>query len=126
MFGWKVETIREFETRHAGHDPETGALLQHACMAVESLYYLDELDQAFDVSRTAAVGEYDPALVDVSHSRWATGTSVTALDLCAAALGRAFCRRRETDGELDLLGLKGRRDSLPALAQGWLDSVLRD
>ena len=30
-------------------------------------------------------------LVDISHVRWATGNAITAIDLCAATVGRLFC-----------------------------------
>jgi hypothetical protein len=29
-----------------------------------------------------------PDLVDISHVRWATGNAITAIDLCAATMGR--------------------------------------
>lgn len=36
-------------------------------------------------------GSHHPDLVDISHVRWATGNAITAVDLCAATLGRPFC-----------------------------------
>ena len=30
----------------------------------------------------------DPMTVDISHVRWATGNAITAIDLCAATMGR--------------------------------------
>ena len=73
-------------------------------------------------------------MVDVAHARWATGTCITALDLCAAALGRAFCAHtgtRELDiGSFDLKRKQkrtfGLRANLPAQAQQWIDNVLAD
>ncbi|WP_156745006.1 hypothetical protein [Mycobacterium sp. E2238] len=32
-----------------------------------------------------------PDLVDIAHVRWATGNAITAIDLCAATIGRLFC-----------------------------------
>jgi hypothetical protein len=85
---WQIEPlplIQQFERRH--NRPEAGALIAWAVYAVESLHYLDDLDLAF--ARSSEVCEtHDPATVDVAHTRWATGTCITALDLCAAGLAR--------------------------------------
>lgn len=64
--------------------------------------------------------------MDVAHARWATGTSITSLDLCAAGLGRAFCAHKGTR-ELDLGDLNPtRRAQLSHDAQRWIDRVLTD
>jgi len=73
-------------------------------------------------------------VVDVAHARWATGTCITALDLCAAALGRAFCAHTGTreldigsfDPERAAKRVARRRENLPAQARLWIDSVLKD
>src|SRR5438874_9903263 len=83
-----MHVIAQFEARHG--NSESGALLLFAVWAVESLYYLGDLDQRLDPSQ-ATIGEHSADVVDVAHARWATGTCITALDLCAAALGRALC-----------------------------------
>lgn len=127
-----VDLIRQFEARH--NSPAAGALFAWAVWAVDSLHYLDDLDRAFDGSRVPLAG-HRPDVVDVSHARWATGTSITSLDLCAAGLGRAFCphaRMRELDlGNFDPAAngsrsVPARRAQLPPDAQQWIDRVLAD
>jgi hypothetical protein len=86
-FSKRIEIISAFEARHA--DPEAGALLLWTTFCIESLAYLDDIDKVFGES--AVGGLHDPAVVDISHARWAPGTCVTALDLSSAALGRVFC-----------------------------------
>src|SRR5262245_13134005 len=80
--------IPDFETRHK--NPQAAALFAWVQYTVESLYYLDDIDLAFDSSQSVA-GGHNPDVVDVAHVRWATSTCITALDLCAAGLGRSFC-----------------------------------
>lgn len=130
-----IEVIQEFESRHS--HPDAGALLTWAAMAVECLHYLDDVDRTFDVSQTTVAG-HRPDIVDVAHARWATSTCITALDLCAAWLGRAFCGYTGAQ-ELKLANfnnlsikpsqqkrVQARRDQLPPRAQQWLDDVLTD
>jgi hypothetical protein len=123
---WQVDpskAIQQFEARH--HNPDAGARFMWAVSAVDSLHYLDDLDRAFDKSYMPIAGHH-PDVIDIAHARWATGTSITALDLCAAGLGRAFCGQRGTY-ELDIENIKGRcKTRLPKDAQKWIDSVLAD
>jgi hypothetical protein len=104
-----------------------------AVWAVDSLYYLGDVDRALDPSQ-ATIGDHVADVVDVAHARWATGTCITALDLCAAALGRAFCAHTGTR-ELDIGNFDPerapkraarRRANLPVQAQLWIDNVLKD
>ena len=85
--------ISGFETRHA--QPDSGALLAWAVLSVESLHYLADIDQDYEVSHQV-VGGHSRDIVDVAHARWATGTCITSLDLCAAALGRTFCGHKSS------------------------------
>ena len=127
-----IDLIQHFEAKH--EDPRAGALFLWAAWAVDSLHYLDDIDRAFDRSPDSAFGR-SPDVVDVSHARWATATCMTALDLCAAALGRAFCGHTGTH-ELDLGDFdpssrpsndkEARRAHLPEPACQWLDEVLAD
>ncbi|SRR6266446_3627396 len=123
------EVIQQFEARHG--DPELGGLLFFAVAGVNSLYYLDDLDKNYDCSREAIRG-HPHDVIDVAHCRWATGTCITVLDLCAASLGRAFCNHHE-DRELSIadFGPKARhseslRARLPATALKWIDAVRSD
>src|SRR5690349_12740359 len=86
-YSWSVkpmDVIMEFEKRHA--KPDSGALLMWAVFSADSLHYLADVD-----ARPEIEGDHDPDTADIAHARWATGTCITALDLCAAALGRTFC-----------------------------------
>ena len=126
-----IAVIQSFETRH--RSPSAGALFAWAASTIESLHYLDDIDQAYDASHAVA-GAHPPDVVDVAHARWATSTCVTALDLCAAGLGRSFCKHsgpRELDlASFDVNKLFKRRVAwraqLPQLALGWVDGVMRD
>ena len=127
-FNWRVdptELIRSFETRH--QNPASGALFCWAAWSVDSLHYLDDIDRTYDTSN-ATIGGHRPDVVDVAHARWATVTSITALDLCAAGLGRAFCQQQGKH-ELDLADFapnQDRRKKLPPLARKWVDAVHAD
>lgn len=132
-YNWPVDPvglIQQFEARHSS--PAAGALFLWAVWVVDSLHYLDDLDQAFDRSRVPLAG-HSPAVVDVAHARWATSNSITSLDLCAAGLGRAFCAHRGPKElalrNFDPAGSKPKpilklRAKLPPVAQQWIDHVL--
>ena len=121
--------ILDFETRHKS--PAAAALFSWAVWAVDSLHYLDDIDSVYDTSYVT-VGGHRPDVVDVAHARWATGTAATALDLCAAGLGRAFCNHNASK-ELALVQfdpterrVQQRRTRLPPRACQWVDMVLAD
>jgi len=125
--------IRAFETRRSS--AAAGALFSWAVWTIDSLHYLDDVDRSYDRSHQA-VGGHRPDVVDVAHARWSTSTCVTAIDLCAAGLGRAFCGNQGTN-EFDLGGLvsvtgsrraarESRRAAVPQLALTWLDAVQGD
>lgn len=64
-----------------------------AVWAAEGSDYLEKLDATHpggDVPNVSPTGAH-PDLVDISHVRWATGNAITAIDLCAATIGRLFC-----------------------------------
>ncbi len=137
-FTWIREptgVIQAFETQHK--NALAGALFAWAASAVESLHYLDDIDRTYDDSH-AVIGAHRPDVVDVAHARWATGTCITALDLCAAGLGRSFCKHvgpRELDltcfdsshsHKWKLERILGWREQLPPLALQWVDGVCAD
>ncbi len=131
-FNWSadhLEIISQFETRHS--NPEAGALLSFAVWTVDSLYYLQDLDDTHDLSQTTVAG-HRPDVVEVAHSRWATGACVTALDLCVAALGRALCGYAR-ERELAVSDVYPKEDRIPPLrtllplqALQWVDAVIAD
>jgi hypothetical protein len=135
QFQWSTEPtdlIRPFEVRH--NAPEAGALFAWASRAVEELFYLDDIDLAFEAS-AQTIGNHNPDVVDVAHARWATGTCITALDLCAAAFGRTFCGNT-SNREMDMVDFDNtgrykknaaqRRKQLPTTVLTWIDGVLTD
>jgi len=90
-YNWPVDytnVIQEFETKYGA--PEASALLSFAVWAVDSLYYLSHLDDEADYLHQRTIKGHRSDVVDVAHARWATTTCITALDLCAAGLGRVF------------------------------------
>lgn len=126
-----IGLIQSFEARYTC--PEVGALFAWAASTVDGLHYLDDIDQAYDASHSV-VGLHRGDIVDVAHARWATSTSITALNLCAAGLGRCFCAHKDRQ-ELDLGSFdsarrrKQRADlrvKLPSAALQWVDGVLED
>jgi len=124
---WKPETqpiIAAFA--HRTGSVEAGALASWAVWTVDSLHYLDDLDQSR--SNSAAGRRYNPSTVDVAHARWATSTAKTAIDLCAAALGRSYCEL-EPSRELDVGSFFRRRklqEALPTGAKDWLHGTQAD
>jgi hypothetical protein len=138
--GDPIELVQLFEARHTAPQYQAsiaGALFVWAVWAVESLRYLDDIDLAYASNPPIASLQRD--IIDVAHARWATSTSITALDLCAAGLGRAFCQQHGIH-ELDLADFcpasggklcqrarrKRRRKQLPDLARKWIDAACRD
>jgi hypothetical protein len=132
QFNWPVkpiETIQRFETKR--REPEAGALILFAVSGVDSLYYLDDLDKSYDRSRKA-IGGHPHDVIDVAHCRWASGTCITALDLCAAGLARVFCGQcggyELSIAAFDPKARDGKvlRKRLPAAALKWIDRVRSD
>jgi hypothetical protein len=124
-----VEVISQFEVRHG--NPDAGALFLFAVWAVDSLYYLSDIDCTHDLSQDTVAGHRSD-VVEVAHARWATSTSITALDLCAAGLGRALCAHTNVR-ELAISDFhpRGRRTHhlralLPLQALQWVDAVFAD
>jgi hypothetical protein len=70
----------------SSRNTNASSCLLWAVSAVDALAYLDDLDLALDKCTRFATG-HDGLVVDVAHARWAAGTAMTALDLCAAAIG---------------------------------------
>ncbi len=133
-FAWAsdpIAVIQEFEARHKS--PAAGALFMSAISTTESLDYLDDIDRAYD-SFHAVVGNQRADVIDVAHARWATSACITALDLCAAGLGRSFCAnsgQRELDlGCFDINRASKRQlawqAALPKSALQWVGDVLGD
>jgi hypothetical protein len=82
---------REFNARHAPGMKLPGSFIW-AVWAAEGSDYLEKLDDDYGYfGRPVPRGAPHPDLVDISHVRWATANAITAIDLCAATIGRLFC-----------------------------------
>ena len=112
-------------------DAEAGALLMWAFDSAESLHYLGDIDDAYERSRSVP-GNHRAEIVDVAHARWATTTSITALDLAAAALARSLGGHpgpREFDLGSFASPSKDERivlNRMPSDALAWASDVLSD
>lgn len=66
---------------------DASSYLFWATWAVEGLHYIDDASQDSERKRWSQAGHNPFTAVDLSNARSAAATAVTALDLCAAALG---------------------------------------
>jgi len=97
--------VQGYKDRHP--EAPIGPPAMWAAWAVEALHYLDDLDQVQTHYPTPVQGHH-PDIIDIAHVRWVTGTAITALDLCAAALGRLYCGWTEAH-EFDLRSFEPRK-----------------
>ena len=127
-----IEIVQAFEARRSGRG-DIGALILWATWTVEGLHYLDDLDSLHHKG-DLSVEDRQPDIVNIAHVRWATSSAITALDLCAAALGRECCGwtgqreldLRDFDPSLLSKDISLRRAALSAPSIGWVDKVLAD
>lgn len=127
-----VEIVQEYEARRSGRG-DIGSLIVWATWAVEGIDYLNDIHDRRNRGQVSTDG-HSPEIVDISYVRWATSSSITAIDLCAAALARECCGwsgRNERDlRDFDLSGDPKKsqrwRNALPAPALSWVDTVLAD
>jgi hypothetical protein len=111
-----------------------------AVWAAEGSDYLGKLDATHPGSSYQHVpptGAH-PDLIDIAHVRWATGNAITAIDLCAATIGRLFCGNtgqrelslRDFDpGNVRHQAVAGNRAALAPPRQDflvWVDDTLAD
>ena len=127
--------IQDYNTRHGQN--LSSPLSRWATFVVEEIYYLDDLDSNLNIHPNSA-GSHNPDVIDMAHGRWAAGTAITALDLCAAALARQYCnwtgRNELSLRHFDINAASGkkrkqtlaRRGNLPQAALTWVDGVLAD
>jgi hypothetical protein len=114
--------------------PEDGSLLVWAVWAADGLHRLLDLDdRAFGVWPRELDG-YPEAAVDLAHVRWASASAITALDLCAATLGRRRCAPRQDEYSLrDFDPRRGDRKvarsllaQLESAESAWVKAATRD
>jgi hypothetical protein len=87
---------------------DVSARISFAVECVNGLHYLSDIDgQLVPLDAATDVLGHNWQVVDMAHVRWAAGSAITALDLCAAALGRLYCGISGDDArDLDLEGIK--------------------
>src|SRR3712207_6454961 len=111
----------------SGVDPRAGGLLFWPTESAESVFHAgDQYARLFN----EGLHGYHPDMLDVAFARWGTGSAITALDLCAAALARAYAGWRDTHHNIDLRDFLSRQrrggrraDQLPAAVEQWLLDV---
>lgn len=131
---WPLDPVKVSQGFHSRHgDSALGPLLMWATWTAESLVYLEGVDDV-QSNYPASVNGFHPDVIDIAHVRWASSSSVTAVDLCAAALARLLCGWSK-EKEADLRSFdpsinpqqSGRlRAQLPEQARAWVDAVLAD
>lgn len=108
--------------------PDAGAsyLLVTAAYTVEGLHYLSEVDARLP-SYWPSGHTPEGASVDLAHARWAVADAITAIDLCAGALGRIHRGYPKTQYEMDFRQA-AKDQKLAALPEpnAWLRSVGED
>lgn len=78
-------------------------LVAASVRAVGALKYLVALDDVLDAPSWSRADPRD--MVDAAHTRWATASAISALDACAAVLGRVHSPSSAVKFETDLRGL---------------------
>lgn len=127
-YRWPLEPQR---AASALHEPggtgagEAAAYASWAAWSVDSLHYLLDLDHSEERARWIREG-YDTDTVDLTHVRWATSTSMTALDLGAAALGLRHRLPARPNRVHDVEDLRRGREQLCDGCAKWLENVLTD
>lgn len=138
QFVWPKEPIavvQAFERASVGRG-EAGALIMWAAMAAEGVGYLDDLNES-RCHEHLPEPRWNSAAVSAAHIRWATGSAITALDLCAAAMARAYCgwiAEREASLRDFTRGGDSRQhrrvddrvNQLPTFLREWVGRVLAD
>lgn len=108
---------------------DAGALLLWAMWATDSLDYLAHVDdRAFGGARRILYGHH-PDAIDLAHVRWAAGSAATAIDLCAAVLGRNYCGTKLPELALASFFQRGGSKLLAALppeARRWVKATNSD
>lgn len=126
---WCLEARRDNAVRAVEQvvDSESGALIMTAIWAVESLHYLEAVDvHVFSGDAIYPLG-WDSQIVDLAHARWASGTAMTALDLCAAVIARRQrIPPRRAGEEADIGTLRRQRATLTTSQASWLGAVDSD
>jgi hypothetical protein len=113
-------------------NPDAQARLSFAIECVNGLHYLVDLDEYLVPNDVATdVLNHNWQVVDMAHVRWAAGSAITALDLCAAALGRLYCGIVGNERDLSVESAKQKHWTALRKARGgepskWITAVRGD
>jgi hypothetical protein len=119
---WSFESVAVVSKGLDARSQEASSFALFAAWAVDDLYYLADIDLTFFTGGWRRTG-FHPNVIDLTHTRWATGSAMTALDLVAAAIG-ALHMRPKANGEVYDLGSFGKGDKPPCPGcTAWIASV---
>ena len=138
VYTWKTPWSRYWYGLHQAGHKRAEWVLGRAILAVHSLHYLADLDdETFTRGGTSA--GHPEAAVERAHVAWATTDAVTAIDICAAVLGRVRCWAPGSTGgiehSLSYFDPKGKRKAskvandrakLGPAELAWVDAMLGD
>ncbi len=138
VYTWKTPWNRYWYGLHQAGFKRAEWLLGRALLAVQSLHYLADLDdEAFGRDRTSH--GHPEAAIERGHVAWATADAITAIDICAAVLGRVRCGAQGTPSSkeysLSYFDPNGRRKASKVAADraalglaevSWVDAMLGD
>ncbi len=125
-----VEVVSDFHIRN--QDLGISPFVVWAASTAEGLMYLADMDSLVTQLLNDNLLNHSSIVVDESHARWAAGSAVTAVDLCAAALGKQYCGNTGNH-ELDMRKFDqsiakntSRRNQLPTQFLHWVDKYTAD
>jgi len=78
----------------------SGGLMMWAVFRVASIHYAADRDDVTFTQSPPDLLRHHPDVVDISHVSWVTGQAFTAVDLCAATLGRLYLPGRRAEASL--------------------------
>jgi hypothetical protein len=111
--------------RLSSANADAQARLTFAVECVNGLHYLVDLDEHLVPTDAATqVLSHNWQVVDMAHVRWAASSAITALNLCAAALGRLYCEIR--GNKKDLTVQSDALDAVPGKPSNWITAVRCD
>jgi hypothetical protein len=128
-YTWKTDPQKAVVDAVEKASREAGALAMWASWAVDAIYYVIDAEDAIAKENNRGHSVWT---IDITNARTATGSAMTALDLCAAAIGhlhgvvppppkKAAADQKEHD--LASLRLDARYASLPPDARQWCDDT---
>jgi hypothetical protein len=134
IYSWMndpIVRIRCYEGRsvRSGSRADSSAIAMWAVWTVDSLYYLEEVVESVRTGPNF-YAPHNPSTKAVAHLRWAAGSAITSIDLCAAVAAREL--GIWTGGnEFNARQLVSKRSeplasSWPSQMLGWIDRLKSD